>query len=244
MRNLVTAIILAALLTASAAWSAANEPQRVKAKNKQEERLVRANEVFLEMMNAPDKGIPEDLLSKAHCAGIIPGVKKVAIFSLGGRHGAGIVTCRTNNGRGAWGAPSAFSISGGSFGLQIGYSDTDFIFLIMNQSGVRKLLESKFTIGADANAAAGPIGRTAEAATDAQLTAEILTYSRSKGIFAGVSLEGAVLRPSPEDNRILYGRDISPKDLLMDSKVPPPAVAGPLLATLNRFSPQEEKRTS
>ncbi|MBI2817059.1 MAG: lipid-binding SYLF domain-containing protein [Acidobacteria bacterium] len=128
--------------------------------------------------------------------------------------------------------------------MQIGYSDTDYVLLIMNQNGMRKLLEDKFTIGADASVAAGPVGRTAAAATDAQLTAEILTYSRARGVFAGVSLDGSVLKPSSDDNRELYGKDVSPKSLLLEGNVQPPAVALPLLATLNRFSPQEEKKAS
>ena len=213
-------------------------------KTKQEERLVKANEVLEQMMNAPDKGIPQDLLGKAYCIGIIPAVRKIAIGVLGGEHGAGVVTCRKNGGAGSWGPPSGFAISGGSFGLQIGYSDTDYVLLFMNKDGMDKLLADKFTVGGDASAAAGPVGRTAAAATDAQMHAEILTYSRSHGVFAGVSLQGAVLRPSPYDNRILYGKDVTAKELLMVGNVPAPKVARSLLATLNRFSPHEEKKTA
>src|SRR5579864_3976557 len=177
--------------------------------SKQEERLARSKEVFQQIMDTPDKGIPRDLLERSACVGIIPGVKKLA-FVVGADHGAGYVMCRRNEGRGPWGPPSGFSISGGSFGLQIGVSDTDFVLLFMNRDGIRKLLEDKFTLGADAAVAAGPVGRAASADTDAQMTAKVLSYSRSKGVFAGLALDGAVLRPSPEDNRALYGEKISP----------------------------------
>jgi lipid-binding SYLF domain-containing protein len=238
MRRFIGLMSLAGLVLASGlSWGAEPKPA-----NKQEERLVRAHEVFHEMMDAPDKGIPEDLLGKAHCIGVIPGVKKVAIFAVGGEHGAGVVTCRKNNGMGPWGPPSAFTMSGGSFGLQLGYSDTDYVLLFMSQDGVRKLLQDKFTVGADISGAAGPVGRTAAAATDVQMHAEILTYSRAKGLFAGVSLNGAVLKPNHDDNRVLYGKDISSKELLLDGSVKPPAIAEPLLETLNRFSPREEKK--
>lgn len=252
MRQLVSAITLSALLLmAGGAWSQdksdrdnSSKPEKSEFKTKQEERLVRANEVFQEMMNAPDKGIPTDLIGKAYCIGIIPGVKKVAVLALGGKHGAGVVTCRKNEGKGPWGPPSAFSVSGGSFGLQLGYSDTDYVMLFMTKNGMEKLLEDKFTVGADASGAAGPVGRTAAAATDAQLHAEILTYSRARGLFAGVSLDGSVLKPSHDDNRILYGKDVSSKALLLEGNIQPPAVAMPLLATLNKFSPQEEKKVA
>lgn len=204
---------------------------------KLQQRLLKANEVFTAMMKAPDKGIPTDLLRKARCVVVIPSVKKIAIGAFGGRHGAGIGTCRRNNGAGPWGAPSAFSISGGSFGLQIGYSNTDYVLLFMNKDSLDRLLEDKFTVGADASATAGPVGRTTAAETDAQLHAEILTYSRSQGIFAGVSLQGAVLRATADDNRILYGRTITARELLLVGDVRPPAQARPLLATLNRFLP-------
>jgi SH3 domain-containing YSC84-like protein 1 len=245
MRKLVSAISLSALLLAAgAAWSQDTKDTADQAKNKPEERVVKANDVFKQMVNAPDTGIPQDLLGKAYCIGIIPGVKKIAIGALGGEHGAGIVTCRKNDGRGPWGPPSAFAISGGSFGLQLGYSDTDYVLLFMTKDGMNKLLNNKFTIGADASGAAGPVGRTAAAATDAQLHAEILTYSRARGLFAGVSLNGAVLRPSPDDNRMLYGKDVSAKTLLLEGNVAPPAVAVPLLATLNKFSPEQQAKAN
>ncbi len=212
------------------------------ASNKVEERVVRANQVFQEIMNTPDKSVPEDLIEKAYCIAIIPGVKKVAVFTLGGQHGAGIVTCRKNEGTGPWGPPSAVSISGGSFGLQLGYTDTDFVMLFMTKDSMQKLLQDKFTVGADAAGAAGPVGRTAAAETDAQLHAEILTYSRSRGLFAGVSLQGAVLQPSHEDNKELYGKDVSSKELLLTGDIKPPAIAENLLTTLNRYAPKEARK--
>ena len=219
----VLAFLLAGQL--SMAWGA----------NKQEKRLIRASEVFQEIMDTPDKGIPKDLLARAACIGIIPSVKKFA-FGFGGRHGAGYVLCRKNLGKGPWGPPSGFSMSGGSFGLQWGFSATDYVLLFMNLGGVEKLLGNKFTLGADASVSFGPVGRTVEAATDAQMSAKILGYSRSKGLFAGLALDGAVLKPSAGDNQSLYGRKISARELLLEGEIAPPASAEPLLQTLIQHS--------
>jgi len=210
------------------------------AASKQEERLQDAHQVFQQIMDTPDKGIPEDLLARAACIGIIPSVKKFAI-GFGGRHGAGYILCRKNQGQGAWGPPSGVSISGGSFGLQLGFSATDFVLLFMNLEGIEKLLQDKFTLGADAAVAGGPVGRTAAAATEVQMTAKILTYSRSKGLFAGVSLEGAVLRPSGGDNKALYGKEVSAKLLLLEGNYAAPASAQPLIRTLSKYSPGQSK---
>jgi lipid-binding SYLF domain-containing protein len=209
----------------------AGQSQSAWGKNKQGERLGRSAEVFEEIMNTPESGIPHELLDRAACIGIIPSVKKFAL-GFGGRHGAGYVICRTNQGKGPLARLSGFSISGGSFGLQLGFSATDYVLLFMNTVGMEKLLQDKFTLGGDASVAAGPVGRTAAAATDAQLHAKILGYSRSKGLFAGLALEGAVLRPSPDDNEELYGREVSAKGLLLEGTVPPPAAAQPLLSAL------------
>jgi len=200
-------------------------------KGKQVERLERSAEVFQEIMNTPDSGIPKELLGRAACVGIIPSVKKFAL-GFGGRHGAGYVICRTNQDKGPLARLSGFSISGGSFGLQLGFSATDYVLLFMNAEGMEKLLQDKFTLGGDASVAAGPVGRTAAAATDAQMHAKILGYSRSKGLFAGLALEGAVLRPSPDDNEELYGREVSAKELLIEGTIPPPAEAHLLLNAL------------
>ncbi len=202
---------------------------------KQEERLAESAKVLQEIMDTPDTAIPDELIARSACIAILPGVRKAA-FGFGGRHGAGYVVCRSNHERkGAWGPPAGFSISGGSFGLQLGVSSTDYILLFMNRDGIEKLLQDKFTLGGDAAVAAGPVGRSATAATEVQMTAKILGYSRSKGLFAGLSLEGAVLRPSGNDNKALYGREISARELLVDGAVAPPASARPLLQLLSNY---------
>ncbi len=232
MRYLLSAVVAFLLVGhLTTAWAA----------NKQEKRLAKSAEVFQQIMDTPDKGIPVDLLARAACIGILPSVKKFA-FGFGGRHGAGYVLCRKNRGKGPWGPPSGFSMSGGSFGLQLGFSATDYVLLFMNRDGVDKLLSDKFTLGADASVAAGPVGRTAEVATDAQMTAKILSYSRAKGLFAGLSLEGAVLKPSGGDNKSLYGRKVDPRDLLLTGNVAAPPSAGPLLQILSKYSGGKSKK--
>jgi lipid-binding SYLF domain-containing protein len=231
----ITVLLSAILLAATSAWTADSTAAKA------DERLVQSGEVFRQIMDTPDKGIPQDLVERSLCIGIIPGVKKVA-FVVGGSHGAGYVLCRRNSGRGPWGPPAAFSISGGSVGFQIGASETDLVLLFMNEDGMRSLLEDKFTLGADASVAAGPVGRSAEADTDAKMTAKVLSYSRSKGVFAGIALDGAVLKPSPEDNREIYGRSISARELLLDGHVAPPAGANSLLQTLDRYSAMQTKK--
>jgi lipid-binding SYLF domain-containing protein len=205
------------------------------------ERLGDARAVFEAIMATPDKGIPEDFLARAACIGIIPSVKRLAI-GFGGQHGSGYVLCRKNGGTGAWGPPSGFSMSGGSFGLQLGASATDYVLLFMNQDGVKELLQDKFTLGADASVAAGPVGRNATAATNAQMSAKILGYSRSKGLFAGLALNGAVLRPSGDDNKELYGREVDPRALLVDGSIAVPAGAEPLVQLLSKYSSGQNKR--
>jgi lipid-binding SYLF domain-containing protein len=197
------------------------------------ERLEASAEMFKEIMAAPDKGIPQDLLAKANCVVLVPGVKKGA-FIFGGKYGKGFMLCRKSAGVG-WSAPAPIRVEGGSFGLQIGGSETDVIMLVQNENGVKKLLGNKFTVGADAAAAAGPVGRDSAAATDAQLHAEILTYSRSRGAFAGLSLEGATLRPDDDWNKELYGKAMSNRDIVMGDIAPPPA-AGKLIEELNKYS--------
>ena len=178
-----------------------------------QERLREAIEVFQEIMGTPDKGIPQDLLDRAHCAVIIPNMKKAA-FGIGGQYGRGFAICRQGTGWG-WGAPAAVRMEGGSFGFQIGASSTDLVMLVMNERGMKKLLESKFTLGADASATAGPVGRSASAQTDAQMSAEILAWSRSQGVFAGIALSGATLRNDLDENKELYGRELHNREVLM-----------------------------
>lgn len=212
-------------------------PLFAQAATKEEERLQESATVLKEIMSVPEEGIPHDLLDRAECVGIIPSVKKAA-FGVGGRYGKGAVICRQNNLSGSWGPPAMYMITGGSFGLQLGGTSTDLVFLVMNPGGVEKLLQSKFTVGADASAAAGPKGRTAEAATDIQMRAEILTYSRSRGLFAGISLEGAVVKQDADGNRALYHRDVGVRGILLRGKVAVPAAARPLVTALDKYSPK------
>jgi lipid-binding SYLF domain-containing protein len=206
---------------------------------KETERLEKARDVVHDLMGTAE-GIPRDLLQKAHCVAIVPGVKKAA-FGIGARWGKGAVLCRTEGGHGPWGPPLMLSLGGPSYGLQIGAQSADFMFLIMNPRGIDQLLKSKVTLGADVSVAAGPIGRTAEAATDVKLDAEILTYSRSRGLFAGVSLEGAVIQQDKDANRRLYGQNVDPQDLLLRAAHPTPPAARGLVATLRDLSPQPAK---
>jgi lipid-binding SYLF domain-containing protein len=210
----------------------------LQADSKSDQRLQQAATVFTEAMEMKDQSIPQDLLNKAHCVVIVPGLKKGA-FIIGGKFGRGFAHCRGNGGQG-WTAPAAMRVEGGSFGLQIGGSETDVIMLVMNESGKNKLISSKFTLGGDASAAAGPVGRTAAAQTDVQMRAEILTYSRARGVFAGISLDGATLRPDSDVNELLYGSDLTNRKIL-SGDVPPPEAAKQLLSTLNKYSPKEMK---
>lgn len=201
------------------------------------ERLQTSSLVLSEIMAAPDKGIPQELLEKAQCIVIIPGLKKGA-FIIGGKYGKGFMSCRRAAGVG-WSAPAAMRVEGGSFGFQLGGSETDAIMLVMNQRGATKLMESKFTLGGDASVAAGPVGRSSEAKTDAKMQAEILTYSRSRGAFAGLSLDGATLRPDGEGNKELYGnKNITTQQVMKTAKIP--ASARPLIAQLNKYSRVKE----
>ena len=213
------------------------DPQLALAGSKEEDRLEECASVLKQVMDTPEQSIPRDLLDRAECVGIIPGVKKAAI-GFGGRYGKGAVVCRKDELAGSWGAPAMFMLTGGSFGLQLGGQSTDYIFLVMNPRGVEKLLQSKFTVGADVSAAAGPKGRSAEAATDIQMAAEILSYSRTQGLFAGASLEGAVLKHDTDANRHLYNREIGARDILLRGKVPSPAAAKRLITLLDKLSPK------
>jgi len=187
--------------------------------------------VFNEIMAAPDKGIPQDILNKAQCIGIIPNLKRAG-FIVGAKYGKGILTCRTSDG---WSAPSIVRVEGGSVGFQIGAGETDLVFVVQNKSGQEKLMSDKFTVGGDASVMAGPVGRTGEAQTDAMMHAEILSYSRARGVFAGISLEGATLRPDKDDNAALYGRPFTQQEILTGAAKRPPE-ARPLYSTLNNYS--------
>jgi SH3 domain-containing YSC84-like protein 1 len=199
-------------------------------------RLGEAAAVFSEIMATPDKGIPQDLLDKAHCIVIVPSLKTAA-FILGGKYGKGYLSCRNHSGEG-WSAPATVRIEGGSIGFQIGGSTTDLIMLVMSERGADKLLSSKFTLGAEGSVAAGPVGRTATAQTDAQMHAEILSWSRSQGLFAGLALEGATLRQDLDDNATLYGSKLQNRDIVTNGRAAPRSAA-PLMTLLNKQSARE-----
>ena len=195
-------------------------------------RLDTSAMVLDEIMKTPDKGIPQDLFSKAVCTIIVPELKKGA-FIVGGKYGRGFISCRKHGG--GWSAPAAVKVEGGSFGLQLGGSSTDVILLLMNEDGKEKLLQSKFTLGADGSAAIGPVGRSSSAATDAQMHAEILSWSRSRGAFAGISLEGATLRPDEDTNKDLYRKPTTNREIVSGNMETPPA-ASKLVAALDRYA--------
>lgn len=196
-------------------------------------RLNAATAVFSEVMQTPDNAIPQELLDKAECIAVIPGLKKGA-FIFGAKYGKGFFSCRKKSGIG-WTGPGSVRIEGGSFGLQIGGSETDVVLLVMNERGAQRLLSSKFTLGGDAAVAAGPVGRSATAQTDAMLTAEILSWSRSRGVFAGISLQGATLRQDLDDNRNLYGKTLENREII-NQELPPPKPAEKLIAVFNKYS--------
>jgi SH3 domain-containing YSC84-like protein 1 len=225
-RIVIVTLALAPLL------SAASEPVK---------RLNEAAVVFSQVMGAPDQGIPEELLENAHCIVIVPGLKTAAFF-FGAKYGKGYLSCRSKNNTG-WSAPGTVRIEGGSVGFQIGGSETDLIMLVMNDEGESKLLSSKFTLGAEGSVAAGPVGRTATAQTDAQLHAEILSWSRTQGLFAGLALEGATLRQDLDDNATLYGRRLENREIVTQH-VRPPRSASKLLALLNKHSRHEHVETT
>lgn len=200
-------------------------------------RLKRAAEVFKEIMRIPEKGIPTDLLDKAECIAIVPGLKKGGL-GIGARYGKGVAMCRKRDRN--WTAPSFMTVEGGSVGLQIGFQQIDLVMLVMNREGMEKLVGDKFTVGADASAAAGPVGRQASAETNIRLDAQILTYSRAKGLFAGVTLNGAVVKQDKDDNRDFYGKEMDAREILFDGTVPMPAEARSLAAALSWRSPKKK----
>ncbi len=206
--------------------------------NKAVERCNNAAELLDEIMGTPDHAIPTELLRRAHCIALIPGVKKAGLV-FAAKYGKGVLLCRGEDTE-DWSGPSAIRLEGGGFGLQIGGSSTDLVLLVMNKKGAEKLISSKFTLGADASVAGGPVGRSAQAQTDAQMHAKILSYSRSRGIFAGVSVEGATLRPDAKANLHIYGRDVAAAEILA-GKIPAPESTVALLHTLDKYSSPDEK---
>jgi lipid-binding SYLF domain-containing protein len=222
----ITLTLAAALLSAP-----------VLAGDKTSDRLNEAANLFSEVMATPDRAIPQGLLNRSYCMVLVPGLKKAAVL-VGGKYGRGYAVCRAAGGQG-WGPPAAIRIEGGSVGFQAGYSSSDVVLLIMNQGGMKRLTKSKFTIGAEATAAAGPVGRNATAQTDGFITAEILSWSRSHGLFGGVSLDGATLRNDVDENEVLYGQRWTSKEILGSGAKPIPA-AQSLLTVLSKYSPRRE----
>jgi SH3 domain-containing YSC84-like protein 1 len=225
------ALFLAAVFFCTPAFSASNE--------KEQDRLKNAGDVMKEILNIPDN-IPKDLLDKAECVIVMPSVKKLAI-GVGGSYGRGAMTCRTGQHfTGRWSAPAMYALEGGNIGFQLGGQATDFVLLVMNPKGAESLMKSKVKLGGDASAAAGPKGRAAAADTDAFMRAEILTYSRSRGLFAGISLEGSTLRQDGRANEKLYGRKLTAKEIVRESKVGVPASGHELVALLEQHSPRNK----
>lgn len=202
-------------------------------------RLEETASVFAEIMATPDKGIPQDLLEHAHCIVIVPDLKTAA-FGVGGKYGKGFLSCRKGD-KSGWSAPASVRIEGGSIGFQIGGSSTDLVMLVMSEKGADKLLESKFTLGAEGSVAAGPVGRTATAQTDVQMHADILSWSRSRGLFAGLALEGATLRQDLDDNAEVYGQKLENRDIVRGNRAIP-KTGGRLIDLLNKYSFKERSR--
>ncbi len=222
-------VLLAVLALGTMTWADEKEDAA--------DRLDNANKVLTEIMNTPDKGIPEEVLDGAKCIAVVPHMIKGG-FVFGAKHGRGVATCRTANG---WSAPSFFTVTGGSWGAQIGVEGVDLIMMIMNEKGMQQLLNSKFQIGGEVSAAGGPVGRHASAGTDWKLDTQILTYSRAKGAFAGATLEGAGISQDEDAVRAMYGRDLTARTILT-GKVPPPAAAHQFLATVRGAKALAEKK--
>jgi|SRR5581483_1071134 len=212
--------VVAALIFAVAADISTKEANRIK----------EAATVLQEIHSVPDKDIPQDLWDKAQCVLVVPGLKKAA-FIVGGEYGNGLMSCREN---GAWSAPIFMQVGKGSWGLQIGAQSIDLVLLVMNKQGMEKMLRNKTSLGAEASIAGGPVGRDARAATDAQLKAEILSYSRTQGLFAGINLSGGVVKPDTDDNTDLYGNGVTVQDVVIAGKVAPPAVTEPFMSALKK----------
>jgi lipid-binding SYLF domain-containing protein len=235
MKKMLLMSIVAGLLGLPALLNPS--PVRADDKAKEEDRLQNAGVVFKEILDIPDD-IPQSLLDKAECVVVLPSVLKAA-FIVGASYGRGAMTCRAGEDfHGPWSAPTMMALEGGSFGLQLGGQATDFVLLVMNGRGASAILSSKVKLGADASAAAGPVGRDAAAATDVTMRAEVLTYSRARGLFAGISLEGSTLRPDNDANERIYGQRLDSKDIALKGAVPIPPAAKLLISTLNQHSPK------
>jgi lipid-binding SYLF domain-containing protein len=238
MKKLIAPLLVAALVAGPVLLNPAPSRADVKGdRDKVEDRLRDSGQVMKEIINIPDD-IPQDLLDKADCVIVIPSVVKGA-FIVGASYGRGAMTCRSGDDfQGPWGAPTLMALEGVSFGFQIGGQATDFVLLVMNTRGASSILSSKVKLGGDASAAAGPVGRNAQADTDVTMRAEVLTYSRARGLFAGISLDGSTLRPDNDANQLAYGSRVDAKDIALHGKMPIPDAAKLLIETLNQHSPK------
>lgn len=231
LAGVVLVVTTGFLLTAGTAWASDKDQSDV------DKRIDNAGKVLQEVMSTPDKAIPDKVMRDAKCLAIIPSMVKIAV-GFGGNHGKGVATCRTENG--TWSAPAPITITGGSWGLQLGGQAIDLVMVVTNQQGMEHLLASKFKIGADASAAAGPVGRDAGADTDWKMKAEVLTYSRARGIFAGIDLNGSALTQDKDETRVLYGKFV-PFDEILDGKVKPPASSEAFLNTVEKYSTESKE---
>jgi len=227
-----TLVLLAVIVSFGSGWMAADEQKASKASD----RVQASADVLNEIQAAPDSGIPQEILSRAECVAVVPSMLKGG-FIVGAKYGRGVASCRTSKG---WSTPAFFSVTGGSFGFQIGGQAVDLVMLIMNNDGMQHLLSSQFALGADASVAAGPVGRHAEGNTDWKMRAQVLTYSRARGVFAGVSLNGAVMKQDKDSTREFYGHMVSFKAALT-GEVEPPALANPFLTTLTKWAQEAAK---
>jgi lipid-binding SYLF domain-containing protein len=227
--------------TAVAAMVLVSLPSAAQLDEKVADRFWASTKILEQLVNAPDGGIPQELLQRAECVGVIPAVKRAA-FGVGGRYGRGLVVCRRDGGTGSWGPPSMTSLSGGSFGFQIGGQSEDVLMLLMHPDSIDYLLRDELTLGADVSVAAGPVGRGLAAETSATMRAEILTYSKSQGLFAGVSLEGAVIKPDRKANESLYGTRVDARGLLTDGTTSVPDVALKFMETLTKVASRTAQR--
>jgi lipid-binding SYLF domain-containing protein len=238
MKKILTWGISALLIGMQVLPTAASAGAGDKEKEKDEDRLKNCGTVLKEILDIPDN-VPKDLLDKADCVVVFPSVLKAA-FVIGGSYGRGAMTCRGKNFSGPWGAPTMMALEGGSIGFQLGGQATDFVLLVMNDRGANGILSSKVKIGADASAAAGPVGRNASAETDATMRAEILSYSRARGLFAGISLAGSTIRPDNDANERIYGRKIPAKEIALSGTRRVPAPAQQLISTLSAKTPKHK----
>jgi lipid-binding SYLF domain-containing protein len=233
--KIVSKLVLTGVMMAAVAYTALAKDENGNTSD-QVKRINAAASVFDEIMSAPDKGIPQEILESAKCIAVVPSMIKGG-FVFGGRYGKGVATCRTSSG---WSAPAPITIAGGSWGLQIGGEAVDLVMVVMNDKGMEHLLSSKFKLGAEASAAAGPVGRQTEANTDWKMRSEILTYSRARGVFGGLELNGAIVKQDDDDTRILYGKDVSFKDILT-GRVRPPAGSQKFLAIVGKYAAEAKQ---